>query len=432
MNARLARESHDGSVQQISGLTQSPSAPRDTPSVWQTVREFPRPVWFLFLGMFLNRFGTFVVPFLALHITRLGYSARQAGLALGAFGAGHLLAAVIGGQLADSLGRRRTIMLSVVSGAFCMLLLSQAVAFGWLVTLAFLTGLVGEFYRPASSALLADLVPDEHRVTAYAAFRFSVNAGWAFGPAVAGMLAHRSYSWLFWGDAATSLLFGAVALLWLPRDQNRPPRHLELLRAGLGGLGAMARVARGDWPFLQLTAATFASALVFMQLFTTLGLEMRAAGIPDTVYGLVLALNGVLIVLFEIPLTSFTRRGPPRRFIAAGFALIGIGAGSFAWADSAWGYALGMAVLTAGEMFSMPVALAYVVSLAPADMRGRYLGIYGLTWAAALTVGPSLGTALFSWDPAGLWVACGLTGIAAAWWVALRGRTTTRDSRRVG
>ena len=129
------------------------------PSVWRTVLGFPRPVWFLFLGMFVNRFGTFVVPFLALHVTQLGYSARLAGLALGAFGAGHFAAAVIGGYLADSFGRRRTIIAAMVAGAACMLLLSQAHDFRWLLGVAFLTGLVGEFYRPASSALLADLVP---------------------------------------------------------------------------------------------------------------------------------------------------------------------------------------------------------------------------------------------------------------------------------
>src|SRR6058998_3322037 len=91
-----------------------------------SLKTLPRAAWVLFLGTFLNKFGTFVIPFLALYLTRQGYSITQAGLALGAYGAGHLIASAIGGQLADTIGRRNTIVLSMVSAAICMMLLSQA------------------------------------------------------------------------------------------------------------------------------------------------------------------------------------------------------------------------------------------------------------------------------------------------------------------
>jgi len=87
------------------------------PTVWETVREFPRPVWCLLAGMFINRFGTFVMPFLALHVTALGHSAVVGGWVLGAFGAGHLLASALGGHLADTVGPCRTIVVSMVCGA---------------------------------------------------------------------------------------------------------------------------------------------------------------------------------------------------------------------------------------------------------------------------------------------------------------------------
>ena len=131
--------------------------------------------------MFLNKFGAFVVPFLALYLTRTGYTLADAGLAIGAYGVGNLIASLLGGHLADSIGRRKTILLSTFSGAGAMLLLSQAHNLPLIIFLAALTGLAGEFYRPACSALLADLVPPEQRVTAFAAYRMSFNAGWAFG-----------------------------------------------------------------------------------------------------------------------------------------------------------------------------------------------------------------------------------------------------------
>ena len=400
-------------------------------SVWGTLRGFPRPVWFLFLGTFINRFGTFVIPFLTLHLTRLGYSVSASALALSAYGAGHLIASAVGGHLADTIGRRRTIVISMIANAGGMLLLSQAEHLWLLVTLAFLTGLTGEFYRPASGALLADLVPADQRVIGFAAYRFAINAGWTFGPAVAGFLARHAYLWLFLGDALTSLAYGLIAFAFLPRDTRAASAGWGFVRSTAQSLKETARTALADPRFGQLVLATFAVALVFLQMLSALGLEIKAAGCSDQVYGLVLAVNGALIVLFEIPLSGFTQRLPMRPVIAVGFACIGAGAGLYAWAGSPWEYALGMAVSTLGEMLSMPVALAYLTRLAPEHMRGRYLGVYGLTWAGALACGPSLGMALFAWKPAALWLSCAALGLIAAAIMAVPVKPEAVDGERI-
>src|SRR5258707_15057670 len=180
------------------------------------LKALPRPAWILFLRTFLNKFGAFVIPFLVLYMTRQGFSMAQAAVAIGAYGVGNFVASGVGGYLADRIGRRKTIALSMFSGAVAMVLLSQATTFHAIVLLTALTGMTGELYRPASSALLADLVPAGQRVTAYAAYRLAFNAGWAFGPAMAGLLAKHSFLWLFVGDAVTSFLFGLVAWFALP------------------------------------------------------------------------------------------------------------------------------------------------------------------------------------------------------------------------
>jgi len=300
----------------------------------------------------------------------------------------------------------------MVGGAACMMALSQARSLWVLTALALLTGLMGEFYRPAGTALLADLVGENQRLTAFAAYRFAINAGFAFGPAVGACLARQSYFWLFVGDAATSALYGMIAALFLPDD--KPRQDWRYVLNGVRSLREAGRAAAADRRFVQLLVASLAVGIVFVQMLSTFGLEVRAAGLPDQVYGLVLSLNGLLVVLFEIPLTAVTRRHSARGVIAFGFALIGCGTGLYAWAETAWQYALGMTVFTAGEIASMPVAMAYVVSLAPEDMRGRYVGLYGLTWATALVCGPALGTMLFAWNPAALWIGCCATGWLAA------------------
>src|SRR5580704_8963087 len=141
------------------------------PTLLASLRALPRAAWILFFGTFLNKFGAFVVPFLTLYLTKQGYTITDAGIAVGAYGVGGLFASLLGGHLADKLGRRETIALSMFSGAATMMLLSQAHSFALIVGLTALAGLASEFYRPASSALLTDLVPPNQRVTAFATLR---------------------------------------------------------------------------------------------------------------------------------------------------------------------------------------------------------------------------------------------------------------------
>src|SRR5262245_58819343 len=95
-------------------------------SLRESLRALPRGAWILFFGTFLNKFGSFVLPFLAIYMTRLGYTIPQSGLAIAGYGVGTLAASLIGGHLADRFGRRKTIVLSMFSVSVVMVALSQA------------------------------------------------------------------------------------------------------------------------------------------------------------------------------------------------------------------------------------------------------------------------------------------------------------------
>jgi MFS family permease len=385
------------------------------PSLLSSLRALPRPAWVLFFGVFLNKFGAFVIPFLTLYLTGRGYTLGDAGMAIAAYGAGNLAASLLGGYLADRIGRRKTIVLSMFSGALAMMLLSTARSLPVIIALTALTGLTSEMYRPASSALLADLVPPELRVTAYSAYRMAFNAGWAFGPATAGLLAGRGYFWLFAGDATTSALFGLVAFFALP--------HWVRSGSNDSGWGEALRDIGRNRLYLRVLLSTMGIALVFFQMFSTFGLHVIHLGFSARVYGLILSLNGALVVCCELPLTTITRRFPARRVMAVGYVLGGLGFGLNAFAHSIPALAGCVVILTLGEMVAMPVAVAYVADLAPAHMRGRYMGMYSLTWAMALTIGPAIGLKLFSFGTSTLWLVCGMLGLLAALVISGGGKT---------
>jgi MFS family permease len=380
------------------------TAPRET--LVASLRSLPRAAWILFFGTFLNKFGGFVVPFLTLYLTGRGYSASQAGLAVSAYGIGNLGASLLGGHLADKLGRRETILLSTFSGAAMMMLLSQAHAFVLIVALSALTGLMNEFYRPASQALLADIVSPKQRITAFAALRVSFNAGFAFGPATAGLLAAYGYFWLFAGDAETSGLFGLVALLALPRTGPNAQKSASWSEALV--------VLRRDRKLHQLLLANFSIALVFFQLASTFGVYVTHLGFSAATYGAIVSLNGALIVFCELPLTRITRRFRARYVMAAGYALCATGFALNGFAHSIPGLVICMLIFTLGEMITMPTAVAYLADLAPPQMRGRYMGVSGLTWAMALIIGSAGGMNLYAAAPTTYWITCAAVGMFAA------------------
>jgi MFS family permease len=390
----------------------------------RNIRELPPMAWFLIGGSFINRFGSFVVPFLVLYLRSKGFSIAEAGTAVAAYGAGEVIASGIGGYLADRIGRKNTIALSMFSSAAAMIALSQVETYGPVLILAFAAGLVSEARRPATLALLTDLVPAEQRVTVFATTRVAENVAFAGGIALGGFLANHSFLWLFLGDAASSLVYATIALTILP-EGKRIGRAEE---RQVGGYRTMV----ADRAFLLFLAATVFLAFVYFQQQATLPLHIRQSGLSNADFGLLLSLNGIMVMLFELPLSSFTMRKPAKQMMALGFLLVGLGFGLTAVAHSMPVLGITVAVWTLGEMIAAPVSYAYVAEIAPEHMRGRYQGLYGVTFSSGAIFGPALGTLLYAHVETGFWGLCGVLGLAAALLVlasrpAARGRAGSVD-----
>ena len=156
-----------------------------------------------FGGTFVNRFGTFVMPFLAIYMTaRRASRRRRRGSPSSSYGAGHILASMLGGHLADRIGRRHTIALSMFAlGGDDARAVAGADASAPSSSAPSSSASSRELYRPAAAALLGDLVTPEQRIAAFGMYRFAINLGFAAGPATAGFLADRSFFYVFAGDA---------------------------------------------------------------------------------------------------------------------------------------------------------------------------------------------------------------------------------------
>lgn len=372
------------------------------------VGGLPRPFWWIWLGTLVNRAGTFIEPFFVLYLTGpRGVSVQTAGLVLTVWGVGSTLSQPLGGYLTDRYGRRRTLGISLAVTSAMLALLGAARGLGVITVVVFLLGLVADMYRPASSAAITDLVPEADRLRAFALQFWAINLGFSVAATSAGVLLHHvGFGPLFLADAGTTLVFGLLALRYVP--ETRPHEHAEPARPG-----DSFRLLRTDRLLAAAVGLVFVYAVLYTQVNVALPLAVRGAGLPASVYGYVAAVNGVLIVLGQPLTVAWVNRTPRARTLPVGMGLVGVGLAATGLCTAAWQFGLTVVVWTAGEILTAGSFAALVAQLAPPHMRGRYAGSLGLAWGASALAGPLVGTSTYAWSPTVLWVACGLAGAGA-------------------
>jgi MFS family permease len=368
----------------------------------------PTAFWVLFTGTLVNRTGGFVLAFLMVYLTESrGLSAARAGGVVAAYGLGAMAGGPLGGAVSDRIGRRPTLIVSLIAGGSSMLVLGLVSRATAIVAVAFCTGLLYEMYRPVVSATIADVVDAADRPRAYSLIYWAVNIGAAIAPVLGGVIAARSYRMLFAFDAATTIAYGLI--VWSALPETRP------VAAPASDSEPTTMSALRDGVFLVFCVLTLAFCLVFYQSFTGLPIDMRAHGISTATFGALIALNGLLIMLLQPSAGEWVADRPRGRVLASAALLLGFGFGINAWVGSAAAYAAGIAIWTLGEILFAPAATALVADLAPADLRGQYQGVYAVAFTAAFAVAPPLGGFVITRAGAeALWVGCLVAGCALA------------------
>jgi MFS family permease len=373
--------------------------------------ELPRTFWVVFVGTLVNRAGTFVEPFLILYLTtQRGFSPAEAGIVLTVYGAGALFSQLVGGWLTDRVGRRATLAGSMLASAASLLLLGAATTRVSLMLGALLVGFFGDMYRPASQALVADVVPPEKRPVAFGYLFWAVNLGFSVAGLAAGYLAERGYWQLFVLDAATCVGFAVVILVGIPHDPPRPGRDPDA-EGPAPGFGTALR----DRTFMLLILAWCAQAVAYFQSFLVLPLAVTDAGFTTVAYGVVAATNGIVIVLLQPLAVRLTAHRDPSRTIAVSLAVTALGFWLQSFATTLPAFIACTVVWTLGEIGVAGHAPAIVSDLADPHARGRYMGLFGASFGVAGLLAPLVGPRVYEYLGAGaLWTGCAVLFLLAA------------------
>jgi MFS family permease len=376
-------------------------------------RQYPRQFWLLFWGMLLSTIGSSMIwPFLMVYASeRLGLPLTQTATLVTLNSAASLVMTFAAGQITDRAGRKLVMVISLLANGVVYLFFSHAATYTQFAIVMVLLGACNPLYRVGADAMMADLIKPEKRADAYSVLRMSNNAGIAIGPAVGGFLAAVSQYLAFYIASAGLFLFGLLILIFaretLPKRESGP----AVVRERWGGYDRVLR----DWPFIttviNITFGLITASLIWVLLpvYAT-----KVVGIPKQLYGFIPTTNALMVVFLQVLVTQWTKKHPPLRMIALGMFFYAIGVGSVVLGTGFWGFWMSMVIITIGELIIVPTSSTYVANLAPADMRGRYMSIYGLTWSLSIGIGPLLGGFLSdSMGPSATWIGGLIIGLVS-------------------
>ncbi len=360
-----------------------------TPAPVTTMSESRPPrsklVWALTATHFVSRAGGVARSFLVLYLTQeRGLSATTAGAVVAAVGIGDIGSQLLGGWLGDRIGRRNTMLIGFLGTAVALIALGAAETMVAICVAAIGVGLMAELFRPVGSAAVADLPPAE-RLRAFGSLFWAANLGFTVSTVAAGILVRQGYGILFWINAAASVL--AALIVWRHVPETRPAAREATRRA-------LLPVLRRDSVMVAMLVIHVVYFTVFMQAFSTLPLIMAGDGHGPGTFGAVLALNGIVIVTVQPIAVRLLDGRDTATILAVSMLLVGIGGGLGSVVHSSTAHAGTIVLWTLGQIGVSVMFGATFANLAPADLRGRYMGIASTTWSLGAVLGPLLGTAL--------------------------------------
>jgi MFS family permease len=333
---------------------------------------------------------------------------------------------IAGGSFTDRLGPRSTIAVGMIGNAALLIVMLYVGSYPGLLSTAALVGALSQLYRPASAALLAEMIPQQRQVMIFAIYRLALNLGTTVAPLIGAALVAVSYQMLFWGEAVTSLGYAVIVLLALPR---RRPARPGMSTGGAAGAGRDAepvepastgyRVVLADHRYVAYIIAMLINCMVYVQYVSTLPLSMRDAGLSTFWYGAMVALNGFVVISFELLMTKLTQHQPISRILSVGFPLMGCGLAMYALPGGVAVFLIGTLMWSVAEIIHGPSIFAYPGKGRPASVRGRYVAAAHAMIGIGTAIGPVVGVALWAQLGRATWLIMGaacVLGLAPALW----------------
>jgi MFS family permease len=395
-------------------------------------KEYPKPFKVLVLATFIDRMGFFLLfPFFALYMTaHFNVGMIQVGFLFSIFSAGNIIGGIMGGALADKYGRRAMILVGLIGSGVSSILMGLVDDLNIFYILAAFMGLIGNFGGPARQAMVADLLPREKQAEGFGILRVAVNLSATVGPILGGFIATQSYLFLFIADAVSSLITGIIVFFVIP--ETKPERKEGEVEETIVKSVIGYKEVLKDWRYMLFLSVSAITVIVYMQMAATLSVFLRDIhGFPTQYFGFLLAMNALMVVVFQFWITKKVSKYSPMKVMAIGTLFYMVGFGMYGFVSESYLFFIAMAIITIGEMIEMPIGQTAAAFFAPEDKRGRYMAVFGFHWAIPNLFAILLaGLVIEHIGPNWVWYFAGILSVFAAvgFWL-LHGITKARFSQ---
>ncbi len=366
----------------------------------------------MFVGLVISSTGTTMIwPFLTVYASSKLSMPMAAIMGLMSFNSvAGLVSSILAGSLVDRFGRKGVMTVGLVGAAAVYAGYIFATQYWHFVLLLIFAGFFSPLYRVGTNVTVADVVEAEHRAHAYSITRMGHNIGVALGPILGGFVLAKSYNIGFISASLALLVYGAIVVIFI--KETMPTQNArESLREQFLIYKEALKNLRFSWMIVSHTLMEICST--FMWVMLAVHMKNNFAYNED-VYRWLPTTNALMVILLQVVITRFVQRWRDTKVMILGAMFYPISMLIIAFSNHFWGFWLSMVVLTMGELIVSPTASAYVANLAEPEKRGRYLGMFSLTWPLAMAVGPVTGG--FLSDKIGItapWLAAAVVGVLA-------------------
>ena len=354
----------------------------------EQLRRMPRALYFLFAGTTVTRLGAFVFPYLTIYLSEArGYGVDRVGLILSVGSVGLLGGNFAGGWLTDRWSRKSTLVAALLLNATGFAALAWHYESGWMYALFLFVGYFGSgMYTPAANTVVADLAPADIRPFAYAVNYVCINLGMGLGPLIGGFLATVSYTWIFVGDVATSLICAALIAIGVSETAH--------VREKTRGSGVSTQSSYpGVW--LQHPLVLIFCLSYFFLIGPLMGLEYAVPLLIKTVFSSSLAFVGVIYTINAVCILSLSFV-IERLVRARNEYLMMIVSGLF-WTGGLLILLLGFSVTalmictvvwTIGEIIASILVPSFIAKRVGPEVKGRFMALNDIVRSFAGVVCP--------------------------------------------
>lgn len=321
------------------------------------------------------------------------FSLTEIGWMLVCIGIGALVGAWIGGKLTDRLGFYTVMLSSLFLTGFGIISLMFLYDFAEICVGLFLVTVIADMYKPAMYVAVSNFTNKENRTRALTLVRLAVNLGIVSGPVIAGLIIQKdNYDMLFWIDGLTCVF--AISIFMLLIDESKIYKARKQIQRNKKIKGVVNRKLIQDKNFIIFLFASFSTAVLFFQLFTTIPMyNSEKLKLSELSIGLLLALNGLLIFLFEMPLIGFLEKKnfETTKIILQGSVFMTLGFFFLLFSKSIFILVISIFFITIGQILLFSFSNNFAFARAVNGQEGKYMAFYAMSFSAAQILSPKVG-----------------------------------------